>query len=245
MAAPSQEHIDYEVIQSTNPSFNKAVVRINVFRLHRQTIQYVQPHHSARVAQAELLVIDEAAAIPLPMVKALLGPYLVFLCSTVNGYEGTGRSLSLKLIHQLREQSQQAAALPAGEAGGLGGGRVFKEVELKEPIRYASGDPVESWLHDLLCLDAAKHMPALKARLPHPSECELYYVNRDTLFSFHKASELFLQRMMALYVASHYKNTPNDLQLMSDAPAHHLFVLLGEEGHATSACHVGMPRQHA
>ncbi|XP_031736892.1 RNA cytidine acetyltransferase 1 isoform X4 [Cucumis sativus] len=33
--------------------------------------------------------------------------------------------------------------------------------------------------------------------------------------------------MMALYVASHYKNSPNDLQLMADAPAHHLFVLLG------------------
>ncbi|KAF9079626.1 hypothetical protein BGX23_003571 [Mortierella sp. AD031] len=31
---------------------------------------------------------------------------------------------------------------------------------------------------------------------------------------------------MALYVASHYKNTPNDLQLLSDAPSHHLFVLL-------------------
>lgn len=38
---------------------------------------------------------------------------------------------------------------------------------------------------------------------------------------------LFVQRMMALYVASHYKNSPNDLQLMADAPAHHLFVLLG------------------
>lgn len=34
----------------------------------------------------ELLVIDEAAAIPLPMVKYLLGQYLVFLSSTVNGY---------------------------------------------------------------------------------------------------------------------------------------------------------------
>jgi hypothetical protein len=34
--------------------------------------------------------------------------------------------------------------------------------------------------------------------------------------------------MMALYVASHYKNSPNDLQLMADAPAHHLFVLLGK-----------------
>ena len=32
---------------------------------------------------------------------------------------------------------------------------------------------------------------------------------------------------MGLYVASHYKNTPNDLQLLSDAPAHHIFVLLG------------------
>jgi len=31
---------------------------------------------------------------------------------------------------------------------------------------------------------------------------------------------------MTLYVASHYKNQPIDLQLMSDAPAHHLFVLL-------------------
>ncbi|KAF2284280.1 hypothetical protein GH714_020215 [Hevea brasiliensis] len=36
-----------------------------------------------------------------------------------------------------------------------------------------------------------------------------------------------VMRMMALYVASHYKNSPNDLQLMADAPAHHLFVLLG------------------
>ncbi len=42
-----------------------------------------------------------------------------------------------------------------------------------------------------------------------------------------QASEAFLQRAMALFVASHYRNTPNDLVLMSDAPAHHLFALLG------------------
>jgi hypothetical protein len=30
-------------------------------------------------------------------------------------------------------------------------------------------------------------------RLPPCSECDLYYVNRDTLFSYHKDSELFLQ----------------------------------------------------
>ena len=60
-----------------------------------------------------------------------------------------------------------------------------------------------------------------------PDACELYYVNRDTLFSYHKVSEMFLQRLMSLYVASHYKNTPNDLQMLSDAPAHHIFCLLG------------------
>lgn len=217
-----KEHLDYDLVESTNPDFNKAIIRVNVFHQHRQTIQYIQPQDHEKLAQAELVVIDEAAAIPLPMVKALLGPYLVFLCSTVNGYEGTGRSLSLKLIQQLREQSQKHSP----ENGSVSG-RVFREVELAEPIRYASGDYVEAWLHELLCLDAANHIPKLEGRLPHPNECRLYYVNRDTLFSYHKASEVFLQRMMALYVASHYKNTPNDLQLMSDAPAHHLFVLLG------------------
>jgi N-acetyltransferase 10 len=34
-----EEHLDYDIIQSTNPEFNGAIVRINIFRQHRQTIQ--------------------------------------------------------------------------------------------------------------------------------------------------------------------------------------------------------------
>lgn len=49
--------------------------------------QYILPHEHEKLSQVELLVVDEAAAIPLPVVKSLLGPYLVFLASTVNGYE--------------------------------------------------------------------------------------------------------------------------------------------------------------
>ena len=137
------EHEDYELVQSTNPEFNKAVVRVNIFREHRQTIQvcvdelwrqasllvlpplpsslwpslllpllppsfflphplifsppslflphplllsqYIHPGDSHKLEQAELVCIDEAAAIPLPLVKNLLGPYLVFMASTVNG----------------------------------------------------------------------------------------------------------------------------------------------------------------
>ena len=47
--------------------------------------QYIHPGDSVKLGQAELLVIDEAAAIPLPLVKKLLGPYLVFMASTING----------------------------------------------------------------------------------------------------------------------------------------------------------------
>ncbi|XP_028755074.1 RNA cytidine acetyltransferase 1 [Neltuma alba] len=217
-----KEHLDYDVVKSTNPEFKKATVRINIYKQHRQTIQYILPHEHAKLSQVELLVVDEAAAIPLPVVKSLLGPYLVFLSSTVNGYEGTGRSLSLKLVQQLEEQSHALSKNAEGPASG----RLLKKIELSESIRYGSGDQIESWLNALLCLDVANSIPNL-SRLPPPSECDLYYVNRDTLFSYHRDSELFLQRMMALYVASHYKNSPNDLQLMADAPAHHLFVLLG------------------
>ncbi|KAG8045079.1 hypothetical protein GUJ93_ZPchr0008g12481 [Zizania palustris] len=216
-----KEHLHYDVVKSADPELKKATIQINVYKQHRQTIQYLKPHDHGKLSQVELLVIDEAAAIPLPIVKSLLGPYLVFLSSTVNGYEGTGRSLSLKLLQQLESQSQ-----PSVPSDGPNSSRLFKKIELNESIRYASGDPIESWLNELLCLDLSNSIPNI-SRLPHPKECDLYYVNRDTLFSYHKESEIFLQRMMALYVASHYKNSPNDLQLMADAPAHHLFVLLG------------------
>ncbi|EUC59788.1 nucleolar ATPase Kre33, putative [Rhizoctonia solani AG-3 Rhs1AP] len=236
-----EEHLDYDIVQSTNPDFNKAIVRVNVFREHRQTIQYIQPQDAHVLGQAELVIIDEAAAIPLPLVRNLLGPYLVFMASTINGYEGTGRSLSLKLIQQLRESTRasitkndDSLATPASNSkknlasGGSGiKARTLREIKLETPIRYGTGDKVEKWLHSVLCLDATVVSRGISgAGCPHPSQCELFYVNRDTLFSYNPASEVFLQRMMALFVASHYKNSPNDLQLMSDAPAHHLFVLL-------------------
>ncbi|AJT06865.1 Kre33p [Saccharomyces cerevisiae YJM1208] len=234
-----QEHIDYDIIQSTNPDFNKAIVRVDIKRDHRQTIQYIVPQDHQVLGQAELVVIDEAAAIPLPIVKNLLGPYLVFMASTINGYEGTGRSLSLKLIQQLRNQnntsgreSTQTAVVSRDnkekDSHLHSQSRQLREISLDEPIRYAPGDPIEKWLNKLLCLDVTliKNPRFATRGTPHPSQCNLFVVNRDTLFSYHPVSENFLEKMMALYVSSHYKNSPNDLQLMSDAPAHKLFVLL-------------------
>lgn len=227
-----KQHMDYELLYSTDENQSKTIVRINVFREHRQTIQYVNPVEVSKnrlVCQAaEIVIIDEAAAIPLPIVKSFFGPYLVFLSSTINGYEGTGRSLSLKLLQQLRQQ--QATALSNGSTMAISDGSAFGrrlvEVTLDESIRYSPADAVEQWLNHLLCLDASAIDKFSSASLPLPEDCDLYYVNRDTLFSYHKVSETFLQRLVALYASSHYKNSPNDLQMMSDAPAHHLFCLL-------------------
>ena len=61
-----------------------------------------------------------------------------------------------------------------------------------------------------------------------------YYVNRDTLFSFHKASEAFLQRLMSIYVAAHYKNTPNDLQMLSGMQQ--FLKWFSKQGHCITKC---------
>ena len=116
--------------------------------------QYIQPNEPARLSQCELLIIDEAAAIPLPLVKQLLANanYLVFLSSTINGYEGTGRSLSLKLLEQLRQQSAVLATAKKTTSNN----RSLSELELHEPIRYSLNDPIEYWLNNLLCLDCCQ-----------------------------------------------------------------------------------------
>ncbi|KII61491.1 N-acetyltransferase 10 [Thelohanellus kitauei] len=213
------EKTDYEIQKSSHDN-QKLITSIKITKSHRQNVQYLDPNSYESAYNAELIVCDEAAAIPLPLVKKLVGPHILFISSTVNGYEGTGRSLSLKLIKELREGSFSSRKLPIATRHPL------SEFSLIESIRYAEGDPVEAWLNRLLCMDEL-NVPKIEAQtLSSPVDCCLYYVNRDTLFSYHKAAENFLQKLTSLFVSSHYKNSPNDLQMMADAPSHHVFVLL-------------------
>ena len=115
-----------------------------------------------------------------------------------------------------------------GASASAGGSRLLYELRLEESIRYSPGDAVELWLNELLLLDccdiaeaaraltpvanagaaAAGALGALgvaRAGCPPLERCRLYYVNRDTLFSFHRLSELFLKQIFAIYVSSHYK----------------------------------------
>ena len=94
-------------------------------------------------------------------------------------YEGTGRSLSLKLINELRTQTAPLIGGKVESNGGaaMTGGRVLHEVTLSESIRYATGDHVEKWLNDVLCLDATSSSD-ISSGCPLPENCELYYINR-------------------------------------------------------------------
>lgn len=110
-------------------------MRINLFKSHTQFVQYVFPNDSDKIGHTDLVVIDEAAAIPLPYVKSFFGPHCVFLSSTINGYEGTGRSLSLKLIQEIKDQNRK------GTEGNVSF-RKLREVTMTDPIRYALDDEV-------------------------------------------------------------------------------------------------------
>ena len=101
MASCNCDHEDYSITQSSNPEFNEDIVQADVFHDHRQTIQYIHPTDAAKLCQAELVVMDEAAAIPLPLVKSLLVPYLVFMVSTVNGYT---KQTNVYLLEPMKEQ---------------------------------------------------------------------------------------------------------------------------------------------
>lgn len=258
-----QEHLDYTIKYNANKGRDqiKCIIAVEIHKSHRQAVTYIKPDETDKFASSELVAIDEAAAIPLPIVKKLMGDRLTFMSSTVNGYEGTGRALSLKLIKEMRDLKGRqgitnaanaaagavvgpkigkgdakvheerwaaaAAAAATASSGGLSSTGPLREIELSSPIRYAAKDPVESWLNKLLCLDSGSAAEMnLIGGAPAPGDCELFHVDRDALFSYHKLSESFLQKMMGLYSSAHYKNTPNDLQMLSDAPAHSVFVLL-------------------
>lgn len=123
-------------------------------------------------------------------------PFITWKCYTVEhclvgkkmcfflfySYEGTGRSLSLKLIQQLREQSAKLSSTSSlSQSAGKGVssaplGRSLYEISLNESIRYAPGDEIEKWLNHLLCLDATV-VRRLSPGCPVPESCDLYPLN--------------------------------------------------------------------
>ena len=152
--------------------------------------ELLRVHHPA-----QLLLVDEAAAIPAPQLERLLKRYpRVVFASTVHGYEGTGRGFDIRFKHTLNTLTPQ-----------------WSTVQLHQPIRWADHDPVEQWLFQALLLDAAAPLPSVAVEL---DRCRATKLDRDQLLT----QPLLLQQLFALLLQAHYQTSPSDLRALLDGP---------------------------
>lgn len=115
-----------------------------------ETFRFVAP--DALLANPPLhgdwLIVDEAAAIPAPVLRQMISHFRhVLLVTTVQGYEGTGRGFLLKFCASLPEVT------------------LFS---LSDPLRWAAGDPLERFINHLFLFDEAVMPLSEKTWQIHP-----------------------------------------------------------------------------
>ncbi|MGM0450502.1 MAG: tRNA(Met) cytidine acetyltransferase TmcA [Pseudomonadota bacterium] len=160
----------------------------------REQVMFRAPDELLRQPpQIDILMVDEAAMLPVPMLSAMTGHWPAsVLATTVHGYEGTGRGFDLRFW----------AILERDYPG-------WQWVALEEPIRWAPDDPLEGLMNRLLCLDADLPTP------PSPDEPLAYRViTQDELLT----DDGLLRAVMGLLVSAHYQTSPDDLRQLLDDP---------------------------
>ncbi|AOV17999.1 hypothetical protein BJI67_13855 [Acidihalobacter aeolianus] len=193
------------------PVFAAAAQRLPGAHLRRGLLQYgtgrlefMAPDALAEAPpQADLVLVDEAAALPLPLLSRLLHacPRLAF-ATTVHGYEGSGRAFALRFQPLLDR-----------ERPGWHG------VALDEPIRWTSGDPLESLSFRALLLDAE---PAADTEVGGAAaeSLRIERLDRDAL----AADEPLLRELFGLLILAHYRTRPYDLRQLLDGPSVSVWV---------------------
>ncbi|MEM4700945.1 MAG: GNAT family N-acetyltransferase [Candidatus Bathyarchaeia archaeon] len=173
------------------------------------TLEFIPPYKTISET-ADAVLVDEAGGIHVSLLFRIAEkfPKTVF-ASTVHGYEGAGRGFSLRFLRSLEKLEDVKPHI----------------IELKEPIRYAPEDPVEKWLYDALLLNAE---PAeLEGEQIRLEECR--YEKPDLDFWFEK-DEAHLRQFVGIYVLAHYRNRPDDLLILGDAPHHSARAVFSSSG---------------
>ncbi len=163
--------------------------------------------------RADVIAVDEAAGIQVPMLHAIWKRFrrLIF-SSTIHGYEGAGRGFSIRFLKALKDDPET---------------RVI-EYEMTEPIRYAKDDPIERWLFDTLMLDA-EPAEITDEDLKYIEKLDLRYVKLNLEELFLRNDDL-LRQFIGIYVLAHYRNQPKDLAMIADAPHHEIRALMTPNG---------------
>ncbi|AGN00219.1 putative P-loop ATPase fused to an acetyltransferase [Salinarchaeum sp. Harcht-Bsk1] len=175
-------------------------------------VRFRTPSDAVEVAgDADLVIVDEAAALPVARLEAFLAADRVAFATTIHGYEGAGRGFSVRFRDRLAESRHDV-----------------DEVRLDEPIRYAAGDPIEAWAFDALLLDAR---PAVDQVVEDatPGSVEYRRLPPEDLL----ADEHLLREAFGLLVLAHYRTEPDDLARLLDAPNVAVRALV-QDGHVAA-----------
>jgi tRNA(Met) cytidine acetyltransferase len=142
--------------------------------------------------ELDLLLVDEAAAIPTPLLEGLLTRYhrMVF-ATTEHGYEGTGRGFHLRFKRHLDRRCPG-----------------WQSLRLETPIRWSQRDPLEALINRMLALAAAADEPE------QPMQITWRMVSADCVAD----DEALLMRLFGLLVLAHYQTRPSDLRSLLESP---------------------------
>ncbi|CNF21194.1 putative acetyltransferase [Yersinia kristensenii] len=149
------------------------------------------------VSDVDWLLIDEAAAIPTALLSALLAYFpRALLTTTVQGYEGTGRGFLLKFCSTLSD---------------------WHHLTLTNPIRWASDDPLEQIIDDIMLFNDDWVIDTLSPTVSASAQVEISACKQSDWLS----NPELLRRFYGLLSSAHYRTTPLDLRRLMDAPGMH------------------------
>lgn len=165
-------------------------------------LSYVAPDALlSTLPKCDILFVDEAAAIPVPMLLSILANYpRIVFSSTIIGYEGNGRGYTLRFKRHLQQHYKN-----------------MRSVTLAQPIRFAKHDPLEQHIRCLLALDAdynAINSSATPITITHQK------ISQQQLID----NEAQLREIIALLALAHYQTTVNDLRQILDGTEQSLFI---------------------
>ncbi len=183
------------------------------FKIKNQlkTFKFVAPDQLViEPTLADMLMVDEAAHLPTPLLTQLLQRHhrMVF-ATTLHGYEGSGRGFELRFKKTLTELTPD-----------------WKNFHLNQPIRWADNDPLETAINQALCLTPIQLERSVEngvVSLP----VEDLQLQEEAIHTLVEDSAL-LHAVFELLVQAHYQTSPNDLQQLLSAP--NLKVMTAKQG---------------
>ncbi|MDB1125652.1 GNAT family N-acetyltransferase [Vibrio algarum] len=202
VTAPSRKAVDPVFTHAKQHLHSISYEGKNALLFNESFIQFVSPDELIRTdVECDVVLVDEASAIPVSMLQKLISKYhrMVF-SSTIHGYEGCGRGFTVKFFKWLDENRPG-----------------WKKYHLQQPIRWKTGDPLESWVFNTFLLDS--EMPFISHG----------YLTDETQFTCVKKERLLqspalFKQIFALLVSAHYQTSPNDIMQILDDDTVHLFI---------------------